>query len=162
MDALELIRRSLAHCAWANRLVLEALRTNPNLSAAIREYAHVAAAEAVWLARLEGRPQPVPVWPALTLDQADALEREVAAGYERFLGALTPDGLEGGVEYTNSAGQSFETRVVDILLHVALHGQYHRGKINLMLREGGHEPVPTDYISFARGVPAAITARAAP
>lgn len=157
MDALELIRRSLAHCAWANRLVLEALRTNPNLSAAIREYAHVAAAEAVWLARLEGRPQPVPVWPALTLDQADALEREVAAGYERFLGALTPDGLEGGVEYTNSAGKSFNTPILDILQHVALHGQYHRGKINLLLRQAGAEPAPVDFIAYARGVPAAVT-----
>ena len=44
-----------------------------------------------------------------------------------------------------------------MLLQVALHGQYHRGKINLMLRQAGLPPTPTDYISFARGVPAATT-----
>ena len=59
--------------------------------------------------------------------------------------------------YVNSAGQSFETPVSDMLLQVFLHGQYHRGKVNLMLREGGLPPVPTDYISWARGVPAAVT-----
>ena len=30
-------------------------------------------------------------------------------------------------------------------------------KINLMLRQGGLPPVPTDYIAWARGVPAATT-----
>jgi uncharacterized damage-inducible protein DinB len=57
----------------------------------------------------------------------------------------------------NSAGQSFETPVSDMLLQVALHGQYHRGKINLMLRQAHLPPTPTDYIAFARGVPAATT-----
>ena len=57
----------------------------------------------------------------------------------------------------NSAGQSFETPVSDMLLQVALHGQYHRGKINLLLRQAHLPPTPTDYIAFARGVPAAVT-----
>ena len=30
-------------------------------------------------------------------------------------------------------------------------------KINLMLRQSDRAPAPTDYISFARGVPAAVT-----
>jgi hypothetical protein len=38
-----------------------------------------------------------------------------------------------------------------------LHGQYHRGKINLLLRQSGAEPAPADYISYVRGVPAAVT-----
>ena len=41
------------------------------------------------------------------------------------------------------------------LLHVPLHGQYHRGKINLLLRQAGRQPAPTDYITFVRGVSAA-------
>ena len=44
---------------------------------------------------------------------------------------------------------------------MALHGQYHRGKVNLLLRQGGHAPAPVDYVAFVRGVPAAteVTAR---
>ena len=157
MDALELIRRSVAHSAWANVLVVEALRARPELTAAVREYSHVVAVEAVWLARLEHRPEPVPIWPNLTIDEADALRREVASAYERYVSTLTSDTLERSVEYTNSAGQTFRTPAADILQHVALHGQYHRGKINLLLRQAGAEPAPTDFISFVRGVPAAVT-----
>ena len=64
---------------------------------------------------------------------------------------LTSDALDAPVAYVNSAGIAFETPVEDILLQVFLHGQYHRGKINLMLRQAREEPMPTDYISFARG-----------
>jgi uncharacterized damage-inducible protein DinB len=45
--------------------------------------------------------------------------------------------------------------VDDILLHVALHGSYHRGQVALLVREAANKPAPTDYIGFVRGVPAA-------
>lgn len=157
MDALELIRRSLAHNAWADDLLLDALRDKPSLTIAWREYAHVLGAQAVWLARLEQQPSTVAVWPTLTIDEADALRRQLAAGYESFVSSLGAEALDRGIEYTNSAGQTFRTPVVDILEQVLLHGQYHRGKINLLLRQGGYEPVPTDYITYVRGVPAAVT-----
>ena len=157
MDALELIRRSLAHSAWADSLMFEALRAHPDLSGAVREYAHVLGAASVWLARLEHRPSPVPVWPTLTLDEAEALRRDLASGYEGFLSTLDAGALDAHIEYTNSAGQTFRTAVSDILEHVALHGQYHRGKINLLLRQAGAEPAPVDFIAYVRGVPAAVT-----
>jgi uncharacterized damage-inducible protein DinB len=157
MDALQLLRQSFAHTAWADAKLFAALRENPQSAAAWREYDHVLGAAAVWLARLERRPASVGVWPALNKDEADALREELSKGYERFLNRLSPDALSGLVEYTNSAGQTFRTAIADILLHVALHGQYHRGKINLLLRQDGAEPEPADYIGFVRGVPAAVT-----
>jgi uncharacterized damage-inducible protein DinB len=42
-----------------------------------------------------------------------------------------------------------------MLVHVALHGQYHRGQVALLLRASGFEPATTDYIAWTRGVPAA-------
>jgi len=65
------------------------------------------------------------------------------------------------VTYTNSAKREFSTALGDILVHVALHGQYHRGKVNLLLRENGLEPVPADFIAFVRGAPAATQRDAA-
>jgi uncharacterized damage-inducible protein DinB len=150
------------HVAWADRLLLDAiLRLDPPPAEAWREYVHVLGAESVWLDRLLGRPQRVAVWPELTTAEATALAESLRGEYDRYVDTLDGNVLDERVPYTNSAGRSFETPVADILLHVALHGQYHRGKINLMLRRDGHEPAPTDYISFARGVPAATTARAA-
>ena len=79
--------------------------------------------------------------------------------YGDYLASLTPVALDTRVAYTNSAGQAFETPVGEILVHVALHGQYHRGKVNLLLRSAGFDPAPTDYIAWVRGAPAATRTR---
>jgi uncharacterized damage-inducible protein DinB len=63
--------------------------------------------------------------------------------------------MESPVTYTTSAGKAFTNAVKDVLLHVAMHAQYHRGKINFLLRQAGLQPAPTDYIAFIRGAPAA-------
>ncbi|WP_244563156.1 DinB family protein [Paenibacillus uliginis] len=52
--------------------------------------------------------------------------------------------------YTNSSGKEFMTSIRDILTHVALHGQYHRGQINSRFRADGIDPVNMDYITFVR------------
>ena len=156
MDTLDLIRRMLAHTAWADDLVLAALRATDN-AAAWREYAHVLGAESVWLARLEARTSPVAVWPALRPAEVESLRVELAAGYGSYLAPLDATSLMKVVDYTTSTGQPFASRVDDILMHVALHGQYHRGKINTLLRMQDQQPAPVDFISFARGAPAAVT-----
>ncbi len=54
------------------------------------------------------------------------------------------------IVYRNTAGKEFTTALEDILLHVFLHGAYHRGQIAALVREGGDEPKPTDYIQWVR------------
>jgi uncharacterized damage-inducible protein DinB len=162
MSDLEQLRRLWEHAAWADLRLLDALQAAPEPPpAAIREYAHVLGAAEVWLARLEQREPRAAVWPEATLADAAALGDAVRAGYARYLAQLAADDLPRAVAYTNSAGQHFATAAGDILLQVALHGQYHRGKVNLLLRQAGLEPAPADYISFVRGVPAATERSAA-
>lgn len=43
---------------------------------------------------------------------------------------------------------SMDTRFSDILQHVVNHGTYHRGNVAAILRQQGHEGVPTDYIFY--------------
>ena len=157
MDAPEKVRRMWDHAAWADELLLSALEAmHPAPALAWREYAHILGAESVWLDRLLQRPARYAVWPELSWRKQGA-RRSLRAEYSAYVAGLSADTLDARVPYVNSAGQSFETPVIDMLLQVALHGQYHRGKINLMLRQAGLPPTPTDYISFARGVPAATT-----
>jgi uncharacterized damage-inducible protein DinB len=157
-DALRTMRRLWEHAAWADALLHDALvHLDPPPAEAWREYAHVLGAESVWLDRLLRRPPRVAVWPELTQSEATALAETLRGEYASYLDGLMGDSLDTLVPYVNSAGRGFETSVIDILLQVFLHGQYHRGKINLMLRQTAHEPAPTDYIAFARGVPAATT-----
>jgi len=159
MDIISLMRRLWAHAAWADKLALDALVTASASAPQVawREYAHVLGADAVWLSRLDRNPQPMPVWPELARHEVIALQKSVANGYERYLNELDVDSLNSEVDYVNTAGQAFSNTPLEILTHVAMHAQYHRGKINQILRHGGSEPAPVDYISYVRGVPAATT-----
>jgi uncharacterized damage-inducible protein DinB len=149
------LQRLLQHLRWADRAVLDALRAAPPHHAALELYAHILGAEETWLARLEQRAPRVAVWPQLALDEAARLAGEVHAGLEAWLARADAATLDAEVAYTNSAGREFRSRAMDMLLQVLLHGSYHRGQIALLLRQGGAVPVPTDYIAFVRGAPAA-------
>lgn len=153
---LNTLRRLFEHVSWADRELLAALDTDPPAPAqALREYVHILGADEVWLARLTKRPSTAPVWPTMELAEVGTFVRELHAGYAGFLAGLDEPALASLVSYTNSGGQSFLNTVQDILLHVVLHAQYHRGKVNLLLRQADLTPAPTDFIAFIRGVPAA-------
>jgi uncharacterized damage-inducible protein DinB len=145
-----------AHVEWADREVLEALSEAQHPPpAAVELFAHVVGAELVWLDRIERVAQSVEVWPAADLEESKKLAAAARERYRRFLVALPAERLAEQVPYSNSAGRRFETPLADILLHVALHGSYHRGQIASRLRAAGLRPAPTDYIGFVRGAPAA-------
>jgi uncharacterized damage-inducible protein DinB len=155
---IEEIRQLFAHTAWADARLVEALNAQAAPpAAAVTELAHILGADEIWLSRLEGRPAQVPVWPTMTAAALQGLSAMVHEGYHRYLAGLDDGKIRQVVSYTNSAGKAFENTVQDILLHVALHAQYHRGKVNLLLRQASLEPAAADYIAFIRGAPAAIT-----
>lgn len=149
------LERMLAHMSWADESVLQSLEANPAPEPRWLElFAHVLAAEHVWLSRIAGEKPEVAVWPDLWVKECRLLAE---ANRTRFAGlaALPVSDRARPIRYTNSAGQEFTSTVEDILLHVCLHGSYHRGQIALAMRQGGGAPAPTDYIGFIRGVPAA-------
>ncbi|MBW3630425.1 MAG: hypothetical protein KY464_14160 [Gemmatimonadetes bacterium] len=73
-----------------------------------------------------------------------------ATGLEALLSRLGEQDLPREVSYRNSAGESFASTVEDILVHLAMHGSYHRGRVALLLRQGDEEPAATGYIVFLR------------
>jgi uncharacterized damage-inducible protein DinB len=155
---IEPLRKLISHLEWADSAALDALRKSPGSDAtSLTIYAHVLGAEAVWLARIAGRTSDVAVWPALTLDECATLAARNAAELHAIVASLTASELAREIDYRTSAGKAFRSTLEDILLHVALHGAYHRGQVALLIRGGDGEPIPTDYIGFIRGAPAART-----
>lgn len=150
------IARLFQYMWWADALVLDSLeRASDPPTRAVTIYAHVLGAELVWIDRVEGAEQSTAVWPDADIPTCRRLAATSHDRYARYLAALTPDELVRSAHYTNSAGKAFDTPVAEILTHVALHGAYHRGQVALLVRDGGGEPNPTDYIAFVRGAPAA-------
>jgi uncharacterized damage-inducible protein DinB len=151
---MQTIRNLFAHMDWANRRLLEALQAAPAEAArkAAMLFMHVLQAERIWLSRLCGESsQGLALW----VDNADpdafaALIEANGSGFEAWLDALPEDWLDKPIAYSSQAGAPFETSARDILIHVALHGQYHRGQINTVLREGGFEPATLDYVLYTR------------
>lgn len=138
---------------WADKRLFEALESAGNPpAAAIRLYDHILNAERVWLTRLEGNDSShLPIW--TSPDSLDGIRERIEANHSdfaRFLSALDVAALDAALEYRNQSGAAFRNTVRDILLHVALHGHYHRGQINQLLRGAGFEPINVDYITFVR------------
>jgi uncharacterized damage-inducible protein DinB len=150
------LARLFAYDADVNRQLLEALRAQPEAAAGDprRLFAHLVAAEDVWIHRLRGEDAgAVPIWPDDDWDACAARLDAVATAYAVFL-AAAPD-LDAPAHYTNSAGTPFATPVGDILHHVLIHSGYHRGQVARALRAAGGTPVNTDLITYVRAASSA-------
>lgn len=153
------IGRLFEHLWWADERCGQSLAAMDNPpEELVGLYAHIIGAELVWIDRIEGVPPTADVWPEGSLSDARSLADTARDRYRDFLERLEPGTLEEYVAYINSAGDQFESSVGDILLHVALHGAYHRGQVARGVRANGSDPEPTDYIAFIRGAPAATRA----
>ncbi len=153
------LTRLFEHLEWADARVLASLRRSAGPPAeSLNVYAHIIAAEHVWLARIGGLQQRVVVWPELSLDECADLSAKNNQGFRMILKGASGSRLADAITYRNSAGAEFTSALDDILLHVALHGTYHRGQIATSLRKSGSVPIPTDYIAFVRGGAAATAA----
>ena len=150
------LTRMAEHLRWADDAAYASLlaATNPHPHT-LELFAHVVATEHVWLSRIRGERQDLPPWPQLSLGQCLELATRNADEFAALLESLDEQSLAGSVTYRNSAGAEFTSHIRDILIHVALHGAYHRGQIAAAVRAGGDTPASTDYIAFVRGAPAA-------
>ena len=157
MKTIDTLRRLYAHLRWADDRTFESRRAAPVAAAtpALQLMGHILGAEHVWLARLNQRPPTVAVWPDLSIEACAEVAAATHREFEALLATLDDDNLSREEPYTNSAGRQFRSTVMDILMHVALHGAYHRGQVAQLLRQSGGTPVPTDYIAFVRGAQAA-------
>lgn len=148
---LAMLNRLFVYDAWGNRAALDSLRNTPAAPPrAVALLAHLAGSGRLWLERLHGRPQSLPVWPALGLDECARAFEENREAWAAYLSNLEEDDLRRTVTYVNTKGERFESSIADILLHVTHHGAYHRGQIALLVRHVGAEPAYTDYVHAAR------------
>ena len=151
--------RMFAYDDWANRECLAAMRAPGSVSAdTIGRMAHTLSAQKLWLQRILKQHQSMAVWPMATIEDCVELADEMSAAWRNYLtqhqarpeNQIAPASLDDKVEYRNSRGEPWSSRVEDILTHVLLHSAYHRGQIALQMRASGMEPAYTDFIHAVR------------
>lgn len=147
--------RMFTYDSWANRECMAAMQTAATLAPdALGRMAHILSAKKLWLERILQQSPTMPVWPDLFLDDCLKLEEEISRAYQNYLARLAnqfaPGSLDDKVEYRNSKGEVWASRVEDILTHVLFHSTYHRGQIALQLRSAGSQPAYTDFIHAVR------------
>jgi uncharacterized damage-inducible protein DinB len=147
--------RMFAYDDWANRECLVAMRAAGSVSAdTVGRMAHILSAQKLWLERILQQGQSMPVWPSATIDECMALADETSSAWRNYLtrvaNQFAPGSLDDKVEYRNSKGEVWSSRVDDILMHVLFHSAYHRGQIALQMRTFGVAPAYTDFIHAVR------------
>lgn len=142
--------RLYGHMAWADGRILSVLEaTDSRMDEAVGLFGHLVAAECIWLSRIRARDGgALGPWTPLPLAEATELAAVNVAGYSELLAG--PPDLERVVTYRTSKGDAMASPLGDILLHVALHGAYHRGQIATRLRRLDIAVPSTDFIVFSR------------
>ncbi|MGA3212055.1 MAG: DinB family protein [Terriglobales bacterium] len=149
MEFSTTLQRLFAHDDWANHEVLLSIKNAGGNSPARRLLAHLIGAERLWLSRLQRDGKEVLVWPELAVAECETQLWELKSAWHDYLSTAGHSEAEV-ITYINSKGERWQNTVADILLHVVMHSQYHRGQIALVLRESGAEPAYTDYIQAVR------------
>ena len=145
-DARELLQYEV----WALRRTLTAIEAlDPPNARALLLFAHILNAYQIWLDRMQGQEMSVGPWQDRTIDDC----RETLARLEREYAAFIEDldaRADDPVGYRTTGGKAFSNTVSEVLRQVVLHSPYHRGQINLIIRDAGGEPAVIDYIFYKR------------
>lgn len=163
MTEIERARRLLRYDAWANLETIHSMHgvAGSTLSDQVQQTAaippqklvsHIIGAEWNWLARVLRESPRMAIWPEITQSDLERSATEVQTAWRVYLDAHPASELNRVVTYTNSKGAEFHNTVADIITHLAVHSEHHRGQIAQTVRGLGGLPAATDFIQYARKV----------
>ena len=136
---------------WANQLLFDALKSQWEAIPVSCKHllCHMINAQSIWASRITGSAAIVSVWQDHSLADCVKHHRLSSSALSELV-AEENDGQQIMVNYTNTQNESYSNSQFDILLHIFNHATYHRAQIATAMRNNGHEPINTDYITFAR------------
>lgn len=115
----------------------------PDRSIILRVLDHIHAVEEIFRHNLERRPHDFRAPRSTTMPPFDALRSAssaIGAWYVEYAGGLAPELVDEVVDFTYSNGSSARMTRGEMLLHVAMHGTYHRGNVGILLQKNGIQP----------------------
>lgn len=146
---------------WADRGLYEAVVRNfdrlsrEESSIMLRILDHIHVVDRIFQHHLQGLPHTFRAPRSEKLPDLGALadgSREIDDWYASYVGGLTEDDFEQPVDFVFTSGKPASMRRGEIILHVCLHGTYHRGNAGAVLQLKGITPGRdsiTDYLEDA-------------
>ncbi|GAB2543294.1 damage-inducible protein DinB [Rufibacter soli] len=152
MTTTDVLKNLTEYNVWANTRILKSL---DRIEGALPEYAqlmfsHLLNAQAIWIARITGTKSPVTVLQVHSLEELHQLHEKTSPKLVELYANADAAELARTIEYTNTQGKAYSTKVQDILTHAINHATYHRGQVSRELRLAGHEPINSDYVTYVR------------
>jgi len=153
MDSMESFRQLFEYDHWANGEVMTSLASIPEqVEKPLRLFAHVLAAQRLWLARFANpNPPNAKPWASLTLEECHDAISNLHEHWLALLDRLTTERLVQDLTYRTTQGIEFKTPIRDVLTHLLMHSAYHRGQVAAAVRKAGGKPAATDYVAYLRG-----------
>ncbi len=135
---------------WANTGLAQHIKNQSfPLPEVLERLSHVVAAEEIWYSRVAGLD--FELLPLFEAQPWEILTPRLENSAQRWLGLVDQtENFKQVISYHTTSGTPLQTSLDDILCHVANHGTYHRGQIATLMRQGGQEPMVTDYVAFCR------------
>jgi len=156
----------VAEKRWADRGLYEVVGRNFDaLSAAdasimLRILDHMHVVDRIFQHHLQGLPHSFQAPRSERMPDLQALAndvREVDDWYVSYVSCLAESDFEQPVDFVFTSGKAARMRRGEILLHVCLHGNYHRGNAGAVLQLRGITPsrdAITDFLEDTTGMPA--------
>lgn len=131
-----------AYKAWANAELFAALAALPDehgtaLHTCLRTLNHIHVVDCIFRAHLGGQPNPhaatnTPHTPSL--DELRAATAATDAWYLEYVDTLSATDAQQVLDFTFTDGDAGRMSREEILMHVMLHGAYHRGNVGQVLK----------------------------
>ena len=151
---LDALRDLYAHQSWADALQWTVVTGSADTreSEEMKDrLVHLHGAQWIWLARWRGEKMPFPTLGQFaTLEELRTFARDIHRNLAGFLAGLDEHALAAAVCYTDIKGNPHTQPLGGLMLHLALHSQYHRGQNASLMKRLGHPAPPTDFVQWLR------------
>ena len=160
-----LARMMIAYKAWASEVIYgivgalpegEAMKPRQTLfKTMVHTLNHLYVVDSIFRAHLERRAHGYTARNTPTPPPLDELWQSVQAQdrwYIDHIGGLSEAQLAERIDFEYVGGGAGNLSRLEIVLHLANHGTYHRGFVGDMLNQAGVNPRPTDLSVFLRDV----------
>jgi uncharacterized damage-inducible protein DinB len=114
---------------------------------------HLVVTDRIWLARIEGQPNPPYTLNQVLYTGREELRQARAAEDERLINAvdaIKASRLDQDLVYATTAGEPQRTPLCWVLSHLFNHQTHHRAQVHDMLSQTGIKPPQLDLLAFIR------------